>query len=54
MHPLSKVWVNYLPKPKNNFVIRVNDDDIYCLQKEEVDYDPTKTERLDVKLLIND
>ena len=31
LHPLSKVWVDYQPKPKNNFVIKVNGEDIYCL-----------------------
>ena len=54
LHPLSKVWVNYEPKPKNTFTIRVNDDDIYCLVKEEVDYDPSKTATLCVNLNIND
>ena len=43
-----------MSKPKNRFVIRVNDADIYCLLKEEVDYDPTKTEELYVCLIIND
>ena len=40
--PLTKVWVDYLPHPKNTFAIKVNDYDIYSLVKEEVDYDPTK------------
>ena len=41
--------------PKNNFVIRVNDNDIYSLKKEEVDYDPSKTEILSLRLVeIND
>ena len=44
--PLSKVWVDYLPQPKNTFMFRVNDADIYSLVKEEVDYDPSKTEPL--------
>ena len=44
--PLSKVWVDYEPMPKNTFKFRVNDNDIYYLVKEEVDYDPTKTETL--------
>ena len=39
--PLTKVWVDYLPQPKNTFVIKVNDADIYSFVKEEVDYDPT-------------
>ena len=52
--PLSKVWVDYLPQPKNIFIIRVNDEDIYNLIKEEVDYDPSKTESLKVNLKVND
>ena len=32
----------------------MNDNDIYCLVKEEVDYDPTKTETLKVMLKINE
>ena len=32
----------------------VNDADIYNLVKEEVDYDPTKTETLSVTLKVND
>ena len=51
MPPLSKVWVDYLPQPKNTFIFRVNDDDIYSLVKEEVEYDPTKIEILDVKIV---
>ena len=43
LHPLSKVSVDYLPYPKNTFVIKVNGVDIYNLPKEEIDYDPTKT-----------
>ena len=54
LYPLTKVWVNYEPLPKNAFVIRVNDVDIYSLVKEEVDFDPTKTEVLNVLLYIND
>ena len=34
LYPLSKVWVNYLPQPKNIFVIKVNGSDIYSLVKE--------------------
>ena len=52
--PLSKVWANYEPQPKNTFSFRVNDTDIYSLVKEEVDYDPTKTEALRAKLKINE
>ena len=54
LHPLTKVWVDYEPMPRNTFKIRVNDEDIYSLIKEEVDYDPTKTETLNVKLEVND
>ena len=52
--PLSKVQVDYLPQPKNIFTFRVNDADIYSLTKEEVDYDPSKTEPLRVNLSLND
>ena len=51
MHPLAKVWVEYLPQPKNTFVIKVNDADVYILPKEEVDFDPTKTKTLFVRSL---
>ena len=47
------MWVDYEPWPKNIFVFKVNDADIYSLVKEEVDYDPTKTESLKVNLSIN-
>ena len=53
LSPLNKVWVDYLCKPKSAFVIKVNDYDVYSLVKEEVDYDPSKTERLHVHLTIN-
>ena len=46
LNPLSKVFVDYEPQPKNTFSIRVNGEDIYNLTKEEVDYDPSKTETL--------
>ena len=39
--PLTKVWVDYHPHPKNAFVIKVNDAEIYSLVKEEFDLDPT-------------
>ena len=35
-------------------MIRVNDADFFTLVKEEVDYDPSKTETLNVILFIND
>ena len=53
LHPLTKVWVDYEPQPKNRFVIKVNDADIYNLVKEEVDFDPSRTETLNVHLKIN-
>ena len=47
--------VDYFPQPKNIFIIKVNDDDIYSLTKEDIDYDPTKTETLYVSSLkVND
>ena len=52
--PISKVEVDYLPPPKNTFQFRVNDADIYSLPKEEVDYDPSKTESMEVYLKFND
>ena len=51
LHPLTKVWVDYEPQPKNTFTFRVNDNDIYSLVKEEVDYDPSKTETLRLESL---
>ena len=53
LYPITKVWVDYEPQPKNTFVFRINDYDIYSLVKEEVDYDPTKTETLQVYININ-
>ena len=46
--------VNYLSQPKNIFTFKVNDLDIYAYVKEEVDYDPSKTESLSVALYVND
>ena len=54
LYPLTKVWVDYLTLPKNTFLIKVNDDDIYSLVKEEPDFDPTKTLTLEVDLDINE
>ena len=54
LDPLTKVRVDYVPLPKNIFIFRINGEDIYSLVKEEVDYDPTKTESLKVDLKIND
>ena len=52
--PLTKVWVDYIPYPKNTFTIKINDSDVYNLTKEEANYDPSKTETLVVKLNINE
>ena len=41
--PLTKVRVDYEPQPKNTFMFKINDEEIYILVKEEVDFDPTKT-----------
>ena len=54
MSPITKVEVDYETQPKNAFAFRVNEADIYCLVKEEVDFDPTKIEALQVHLCIND
>ena len=52
--PISKVKVDYEPPPKNKFSFEVNGKDIYNLIKEEVDFDPSKTEPLEVDLEVND
>ena len=54
LSPLVKVWVNYEPLPKNAFQIKVNDEDLHYLLKEEFDEDPSKTEQLWIALNIND
>ena len=54
LNPLTKVWVDYEPPPKNTFVFKINGADFYSFVKEEIDYDPTQTEALHVKLQIND
>ena len=43
LHPITKVWVDYEPQPKNTFTFRINDLSLYSLVKEEVDHDPSKT-----------
>ena len=53
LSPLAKVSVDYLSS-KNTFAIKVNGADIYNLVKEEINFDPTKTETLKVNLNIND
>ena len=42
--PVKKVWVDYLPPPKNEFILKVNDFDYYTLVKEEIDFDPSQIE----------
>ena len=54
LNPISKVSVTYEPQTKNTFKFSVNGEDIYSLVKEEVDYDPSKTEQLIVGLNLND
>ena len=44
LKPLQKVWVDYLPLPKNQFLVKVNDFSYYTLVKEELDFDPTQIE----------
>ena len=51
---LAKVSVNYIPHPRNTFAIEVNGSDIYNLVKEEPNYDPSKTDELNVMLNMND
>ena len=46
--------MSYEPQPKNIFTFRVNDEDLYSLTKEEVDFDPSKTELLKVDLKVNE
>ena len=53
-NPISKVTVTYEPQPKNTFKFSVNGEDIYSLVKEEVDFDPSKTEKQYVFLNLND
>ena len=54
LNPIAKVTVSYEPQPKNIFVFKVNDEDLYSLTKEEVDFDPSKTESLSTSLKVND
>ena len=37
--PLTKVWVDYLPPPKNQFILKINGEDYYALVKEDLDVD---------------
>ena len=50
---LQKVWADYLPPPKNQFLVKVNDFDYYTLIKEELDYNPTKFESFSCYLTLN-
>ena len=54
LKPLSKVWADYLPPPKNQFLLKVNDFDYYTLIKEELDYDPTQFESFSCTLALNE
>ena len=49
--PLSKVWADYLPPPKNQFILKVNDFDYYTLVKEELDLDLIQVEVFKCKSL---
>ena len=46
--------MDYEPQPKNTFSFKVNGEDVYNLTKEEVDFDPSKTESLSVNLKVNE
>ena len=46
--PLTTICVNYEPHPKNQFAVLINDQDYYTLIEEEVDFDSTNNETLDV------
>ena len=50
---MTKVWVDYNSHPRSSFNIKVNDSDVYNLTKEEANYDPSKTECLNVNLNVN-
>ena len=53
--PVKKVWADYLPPPKNEFILKVNDFDYYTLVKEEIDFDPTQIELFKCeKLVLNE
>ena len=54
LFPITKVWVDFQFLPKNTFIFKINDTDVYSLVKEEADYDPSKTEELYVGLKVND
>ena len=49
--PLIKVWADYLPPPKNEFVVKVNGDDYYTFPKEDVNFDPSKIEYFGCEIL---
>ena len=53
--PLAKVEADYLPPPKNQFVIKVNGDEYYTLVKEDLGVDLSQVEFLRCKnLKVND
>ena len=49
--PLQKVWADYLPPPKNEFIVKVNGEDYYILPKEDIDFDPSQVETFDCSSL---
>ena len=40
--------VDYEPLPRNTFMFKINDADVYILPKEEVVFDPNKIETIEV------
>ena len=46
--------MNYEPQPNNRFTFRVNDEDVYNLTKEDVDFDSSKKDSLTVNLMLNE
>ena len=45
--------MDYEPQPKNAFSFKVNDAEIHSLVKEEVEFDPSQTEKMNVDLKVN-
>ena len=53
--PLTKVWVDYQPPPKNKFDLKVNDKSYYTFVKEDIFADLSKVEVFDCQSLkVND
>ena len=52
--PIENIEATYEPEPKNCFSVKVNGRDIFNLPREEVDFDPSRTENLEVQLKVND